>query len=100
MDTYFVILEFHLQAGFEDAALIVEEADTVGHFRPGDKTAYIQHTDSSDDTIKQEEVSSRFHSFLQFYIFFLQIACLFGKNMYLCKIITTIIIMAIIIFKL
>ena len=30
MDTYFVILEFHLQAGFEDAALIVEEADTVG----------------------------------------------------------------------
>ena len=34
MDTYFVILEFHLQAGFEDAALIVEEADTVGHFRP------------------------------------------------------------------
>ena len=24
MDTYFVILEFHLQAGFEDAALIVE----------------------------------------------------------------------------
>ena len=27
-DTYFVILEFHLQAGFEDAALIVEEADT------------------------------------------------------------------------
>ena len=23
MDTYFVILEFHLQAGFEDAALIV-----------------------------------------------------------------------------
>jgi hypothetical protein len=26
MDTYFVILEFHLQAGFEDAALIVEEA--------------------------------------------------------------------------
>ena len=22
MDTYFVILEFHLQAGFEDAALI------------------------------------------------------------------------------
>lgn len=28
MDTYFVILEFHLQAGFEDAALIVEEADT------------------------------------------------------------------------
>ena len=39
MDTYFVILEFHLQAGFEDAALIVEEADTVGHFRgsPGDR---------------------------------------------------------------
>ena len=34
MGTYFVILEFHLQAGFEDAALIVEEADTVGHFRP------------------------------------------------------------------
>jgi hypothetical protein len=34
MDTYFVILEFHLQAGFEDAALIVEGADTVGHFRP------------------------------------------------------------------
>ena len=29
MDTYFVILVFHLQAGFEDAALIVEEADTV-----------------------------------------------------------------------
>ena len=28
------VLEFHLQAGFEDAALIVEEADTVGHFRP------------------------------------------------------------------
>lgn len=34
MNTYFVILDFHLQAGFEDAALIVEEADTVGHFRP------------------------------------------------------------------
>jgi hypothetical protein len=33
MDTYFVILEFHLQAGFEDAALIVEEADTVGRLR-------------------------------------------------------------------
>ena len=44
-------------------------------------------------------VSSRFHSFLQFYIFFLQIACLFGKNMYLCKIITVIIIMAIIILS-
>lgn len=26
MDTYFVILEFHLQAGFEDAALIVDRS--------------------------------------------------------------------------
>ena len=32
MDTYFVILEFHLQAGFEDAALIVEtQTGNLGH---------------------------------------------------------------------